>query len=88
MAYVIAEPCSGVKCSQCVNVCPVSCIYSRSVDDQYYINPEECIECSTCVAECPVEAIFHENQLPEEWSDYLCKNSSYDFSQAVPQPGL
>ena len=26
MAYVIAEPCIGVKDKACVNVCPVDCI--------------------------------------------------------------
>jgi NAD-dependent dihydropyrimidine dehydrogenase PreA subunit len=27
MAYVIAEPCIGVKDSSCVEVCPVDCIH-------------------------------------------------------------
>ena len=43
MAYVIAEPCIGVKDASCVAVCPVECIYEG--DDQYYINPDECIDC-------------------------------------------
>jgi NAD-dependent dihydropyrimidine dehydrogenase PreA subunit len=28
MAYIIAEPCIGVKDAACVEVCPVDCIYS------------------------------------------------------------
>lgn len=27
MAYVITEPCIGVKDRSCVTVCPVDCIY-------------------------------------------------------------
>jgi NAD-dependent dihydropyrimidine dehydrogenase PreA subunit len=56
MAYIIAEPCIGVKDASCVAVCPVDCIYEG--EDQYYINPEECIDCGACEPECPVEAIF------------------------------
>ncbi|MFP4687758.1 MAG: ferredoxin family protein [bacterium] len=88
MAYVITEPCIGVKDSACVEVCPVDCIYSTEEDEMYYINPEECIECATCVPECPVEAIFHESEVPDEWSDYIDKNANYDFSNAVSEPDL
>lgn len=88
MAYVIAQPCENVKDSACVDVCPVSCIYSTPEDDQYFINPEECIECATCVPECPVDAIFHEDELPEKWADYAEKNANYDFASASCEPGL
>ena len=40
-----------------------------------YIHPEECIDCEACVPECPVEAIFHEDNLPEEWTDYTELNA-------------
>ena len=88
MSYTITEPCIGVKESACVEVCPVDCIYSTEEDEQYYINPEECIECATCVPECPVEAIFHESEVPDEWSDYIEKAADYDFSSALSEPGL
>ena len=88
MAYIIAEPCIGVKDSACVEVCPVDCIYSTADDDMYYIHPEECIDCAMCEPECPVEAIFFEEDLPEEWSDYIEINSNYDYSDASTEPGL
>jgi ferredoxin len=40
-----------------------------------YIHPDECIDCEACVPECPVEAIFHEDNLPEEWTDYTALNA-------------
>lgn len=88
MAYIIAEPCIGVKDSACVEVCPVDCIYSTAEDDMYYIHPEECIDCAMCEPECPVEAIFFEEDLPEEWSDYIEINENYDYSNASTDPGL
>ena len=36
-----------------------------------YIHPEECIDCEACVPECPVEAIFLEDNLPEEWKEFV-----------------
>jgi len=72
MAYVICEPCIGVKDAACVDVCPVDCIYEGN--DQYYINPSECIDCGACEPECPVEAISSSSSVPEEWKDYIEKN--------------
>ncbi|HXG41651.1 MAG TPA: 4Fe-4S binding protein [Dehalococcoidia bacterium] len=74
MAYVIAEPCKGVKDASCVDVCPVDCIHTSDEDDQYYINPELCIDCAACVDVCPVSAIFHEEDLPQEWRHYVDVN--------------
>src|SRR5947199_1119033 len=66
MAYVIAEPCVGVKDASCVDACPVDCIHpkkSTSYEDgrpgfdeapQLYIDPIECIDCGACVPVCPV----------------------------------
>ena len=88
MAYVITEPCIDVKDSACVEVCPVDCIYSTEDAEQYYINPEECIECATCVPECPVDAIFHEDEVPDEWVDYIGKNADFDYDSAISEPGL
>jgi ferredoxin len=39
-----------------------------------FIHPEECIDCEACVPECPVEAIFHEDNLPDEWKNYIEMN--------------
>ena len=46
MAYVIAEPCIGVKDNSCVEVCPVDCIHPTPDEPGYdsaemlYIDPE------------------------------------------------
>ena len=72
MPYVIAEPCIGTKDASCVEVCPVDCIYEA--ENQYYINPDECIDCGACEPECPVQAIFPDTDVPPEWTDYIEKN--------------
>jgi NAD-dependent dihydropyrimidine dehydrogenase PreA subunit len=83
MAYVIAEPCIGVKDTACVDVCPVDCIHPRKDEageagfagaSQLYINPEECIDCGACVPVCPVAAIFTLEELPEEWCHFASVN--------------
>lgn len=75
MAYVIAEPCIDVKEAACVEVCPVDCIYEG--EDQYYINPDECIDCGACEPVCPVKAIFAEDEVPAEWKSYVEMNADY-----------
>jgi len=75
MAYIIAEPCIGTKDASCVAVCPVDCIYEG--DDQYYINPDECIDCGACEPECPVEAIFADDSVPEQWNSFIEKNRAF-----------
>jgi NAD-dependent dihydropyrimidine dehydrogenase PreA subunit len=82
MAYVIAEPCIGVKDTACVDACPVDCIHPKkntTYDDgrpgfeevpQLYIDPVECIDCGACVPVCPVSAIFALDDLPAKWKAY------------------
>ena len=83
MAYVIAEPCIGTKDTACVDVCPVDCIHPTKDEDEYeevemlYIDPDECIDCGACEPACPVTAIFAEEDLPEEWHDFIAKNADY-----------
>lgn len=77
MAYVIAQPCIGVKDASCVEVCPVDCIHSDDNSDQYFINPDECIDCGVCAEVCPVSAIFFEEDLPPEWRRFLALNRAY-----------
>ncbi len=77
MTYVICEPCVNVKDSACVSVCPVDCIYSSDADDQYYINPDECIDCGACEPACPVSAIFADSDVPAKWRSYTQKNVDY-----------
>lgn len=83
MAFVIAEPCIGVKDTSCVDSCPVDCIHptkgSPEFDQspQLYIDPVECIDCGACVPVCPVSAIFAIEDLPEQWKHYAEKNAKY-----------
>ena len=77
MAYVITEPCIGVKDTACIDVCPMDCIHGGEQDNMLYIDPEECIDCDGCVPVCPVNAIFPENQVPEKWREYTQINSDY-----------
>jgi ferredoxin len=67
MAFVITEPCIGVKDASCTDVCPVD----------YYIDPGECIDCAYCEAVCPVNAIFDEFTVPPNWRQYIQRNREY-----------
>jgi ferredoxin len=73
MTHVVCEPCFGCKYTDCVVVCPVECFYEG--EKILYIHAEECIDCEACVPECPVEAIFHQDNVPEEWKDFIALNA-------------
>ena len=83
MAYVIAEPCIGVKDTACVDACPVDCIHPRKnepgyqIEEMLYIHPDDCIDCGACVPVCPVSAIFAADELPERWSQFAERNAEY-----------
>ncbi len=77
MAFVITEPCIGVKDASCLSVCPVDCIYTKEEDEMYYINPDECIDCGACAPECPVNAIFEESEVPAQWKNFVEVNANY-----------
>ena len=77
MAFVIAEPCIGVKDKSCVAVCPVDCIHGTDEDNMLYIDPDECIDCGSCTPECPVSAIFPLAEVPEQWQSFIQKNADY-----------
>lgn len=78
MTFIICEPCIGTKDSACVDACPVDCIHPRTDEEEsfekekmLFIDPEECIDCGACVPECPVEAIFPEDEVPDQWQNYI-----------------
>ena len=48
-----------------------------------FIDPDPCIDCEACVAECPVEAIYHEDNVPEEWQEYIALNA--EMVKTCPQ---
>lgn len=83
MAYVICEPCIGVKDQACVAVCPVDCIHPASSEEgfagspQLFIDPQSCINCGACESECPVSAIFQDLMVPEKWQHYIEGNRRY-----------
>lgn len=77
VTYVICQPCIGVKDASCVDVCPVDCIHAREEDEQYYIDPDECIDCGACEPACPVDAIFEEGGVPAEWKQFIQINAAY-----------
>lgn len=77
MTYVITEPCIGVKDASCVDVCPVDCIHTTDEDDQYYIDPDQCIDCAACETVCPVSAIFFEEDVPGEQKSFIELNRAY-----------
>jgi len=83
MAYVIAQPCIGVKDTACVEVCPVEAIHPGKSEadfgsvEQLYINPETCIDCGACQAVCPVSAIFPAEQVPDQWKQFVEVNAKH-----------
>jgi NAD-dependent dihydropyrimidine dehydrogenase PreA subunit len=58
-----------------VDVCPVDC--NHPGEDQYFIDPDECIECAACEPECPVNAIFAEEDVPEKYRHYTQINADF-----------
>jgi len=73
MAFVVTAPCFGCKYTDCVVVCPCECFHEG--EQMLYIDPDHCIDCEACVPECPVEAIYHEDNVPEEWHDFIALNA-------------
>ena len=90
MAYVIAEPCIGVKDTACVDVCPVDCIHPRKDEQEFagatqlYIDAENCICCGACVPVCPVSAIYLAEELPEKWKKYVGRNAGWYATNPEP----
>ena len=83
VAYVINEPCIGVKDGSCLEVCPVDCIHPAQGEpdfdehEQLFIDPDECIDCDACVEACPVDAITSEDQVPPEWQRFIAMDAAY-----------
>lgn len=77
MPFVITEPCIGTKEGSCVEVCPVDCIKTTAEDNQYFINPAECINCGACMDVCPSKAIFPEDLVPPDWTSAIERNRRF-----------
>jgi ferredoxin len=72
MTFVVTEQCIRCKYTDCVDVCPVDCFYEGP--NFLVIDPEECIDCALCEPECPVNAIYSEDDLPEQYHEYIDLN--------------
>lgn len=49
-----------------------------------FIDPDACIDCEACVPECPTNAIFRDEDVPEEWTEYIALNEE----MAERYPGI
>jgi NAD-dependent dihydropyrimidine dehydrogenase PreA subunit len=83
VAYIIAEPCIGVKDTACVDVCPVECIHPTRDEPDFgavamlFIDPMKYIDCRACASVCPVDAIRAEGDLPARWDRFERMNADY-----------
>lgn len=75
MPHIVAEPCVACRHTNCVAVCPVNCFHKGP--NFLVIDPEKCIDCRMCVPECPVNAIYEEDELPEQWQEYVELNRRF-----------
>ncbi len=73
MTHVVTKPCYECKYTDCVTVCPTEAF--REGEKMLYIDPDACIDCEACIPECPVEAIFLDENVPEEWEEYIAMNA-------------
>jgi Fe-S-cluster-containing hydrogenase component 2 len=84
MTYVICEPCIDVKDRACVEVCPVDAIHEEGDADRILtINPDECIDCGACEPACPVTAIFAEDDVPDNWKEFVQLNVQWYTDKAA-----
>jgi NAD-dependent dihydropyrimidine dehydrogenase PreA subunit len=72
-----------VKDKACIDECPVDCIYEGQ--RMLYINPDECVDCAACEPVCPVTAIYFEDNVPDEYGQYVQIN--VEFFAELGSPG-
>ncbi len=77
MSYVITEKCLGERYADCVEPCPVDCIYPGEYNGEVFmvIDPELCIDCSLCKPACPIDAIVETEDEDPEWAEINAKLS-------------
>jgi len=81
MPYVIGASCIDELAGDCLDVCPVDCIYEG--DRKLYINPKECIDCGACEPVCPVEAIAQDRRVSDENEPHIADNRRF-FVEVLP----
>ena len=78
MTHIITRLC--LRDSACADVCPVECIVPGPEDEgwmTYLIDPDTCIDCGACAPECPVDAIFPDDEIPDEYAEWIDKNRQF-----------
>jgi ferredoxin len=80
MAFVVTAPCFGCKHKECLQDCPTDSFHEG--ENMLYIDPDTCIDCDVCASVCPVEAIFLDENVPEQWRDFIELNA--EMSQKTP----
>ncbi len=70
MTYIVTEACIRCKYMDCIEVCPVDCLYEG--ENMLIIHPDECIDCGVCEPECPPEAILPDTDpKAEAWLELM-----------------
>ena len=71
MAYVITNKCLDEQYAQCVDVCPVDCIYPGLHEKKRFmvIDPTRCINCDACLLTCPIGAIVNSEEKDSEYAE-------------------
>jgi len=75
MAFVITEPCIGVKDMACVPACPCDVIHPG--EKMLYIDPAGCIDCAACQSACPTQAIYADGDVPAPWAHFAAINAAF-----------
>ena len=70
MSYVVTNKCLGEQYAQCVDVCPVDCLYAGMFQKQTFmvVDPDACINCDACLLACPIGAIVATQEEDEEYA--------------------
>ncbi len=74
MAHVVTARCIDCRYTDCAEPCPVDCFYEIQDPHMLVIDPDTCIDCTLCVEACPIKAIWAEEDLPEEYAEWVDKN--------------
>jgi ferredoxin len=80
MPHIVIDDCRRCRFTECVTVCPVSCIHGD--DEMLYIDNVQCIDCGACVPACPVHAIYEQSDLPADKAAWIAINA--ERSTALP----
>lgn len=75
MTHVVTGRCVDCRYTDCASVCPVDAFYEIQDPAMLVIDPDTCIDCELCVPECPINAIYPEDELPEQFADWLERNA-------------